>query len=115
MASTSYREPQPLSPAQRLDLQILAEKCLHNAGVRPEQMRSYTEDLPVYRTSTGKYRYPLRRMKVGQHFFVRCREGQNVTKLQNSVSSSVGYVAKRSGLRFTQRRLGNGIRVWRVA
>jgi len=103
------------SASPNLELQILAEKCLHNAGVRAEQMRSYSQDLKISHTLTGKYRYPLPDMRVGQHFFVPCREGQSVEKLQNSVSSSVCYVTKRSGLRFTQRRMGNGIRVWRIA
>jgi hypothetical protein len=97
------------------EMQELAEKVLHNAGIKTLEMETFSKDLPVYMTEHGKYRYPLRTMQIGQHFYVPCRCGQPITKLQSSLNSSVCYIAKETGRRFTQKRMyGRGIRVWRL-
>lgn len=89
----------------------LAEKVLFTAGVNCEQV--VPGDLPLLETPTGKLRYPLRDMEVGQHFFVP-NNGRTTVKTQNALTSSVNNVQRTSDKRFHQRRYRHGVRVWRT-
>jgi len=91
----------------------LADRVLANVGIGGPM----SSDIPLRMTAHGKYRYPLRNMIVGEHFWVPAN-GRSVEKLQNSVSSSVNNIQRKTRLRFTQRRYTKcreeGIRVWRT-
>ena len=88
----------------------LADKVMANAGVAGPM----ATDIPLKRTAHGKFRYPLRKMIVGDHFFVPC-EGRSVEQTQNAVTSSVNNIQNKTNMRFTQRRYPpKGIRVWRT-
>jgi hypothetical protein len=89
----------------------LAERVLLSSGVRMGQVIS---DIPLLQTISGKCRYPLRDMEVGQHFFVP-NKGRTTPQTQNAVTSSVCLVQRTSTRRFHQRRYISGIRVWRTA
>jgi hypothetical protein len=86
---------------------VLAERVWLNAGFDPIG----ETDLPL--RDRKWRRYPLRAMKLGQHFFVMAN-GQEIEKLQNNISSCVGSVQRKTRRRFHQRRYRHGIRVWRV-
>jgi hypothetical protein len=88
----------------------VAERVLSNQGIYIERTAF---DLPLKRTETGKYRYPLRTMLPGQHFYVPA-EGRSVVQTQNSVSSSVCHIQRETGRKFHQRRYMRGVRVWRT-
>ena len=86
--------------------------CHHCCGTG--QLPMTGRDIPLSRTAHGKYRYPLRSMKVGERFFVP-NNGRSTEQTQNAVTSSVGSVQRTTKLRFTQRRYAMGVRVWRVS
>jgi hypothetical protein len=87
----------------------LADKVLANAGINGPM----SSDIPLRITDGGKYKYPLHRMVVGEHFFVPARN-RSVVQVQNSLTTSVQNIQKKLGFRFTQRRYAGGIRVWRT-
>lgn len=89
----------------------LAERVLFSSGIRSTE--SVPGDLPLLQTITGKLRYPLRDMEIGEHFFVPNR-GRTTIQTQNAVTSSVNNVQRTSERRFHQRRYISGIRVWRT-
>lgn len=88
----------------------LAEKILQKRGLR---LGGVLDDIPLLRTITGKLRYPLQDMQIGQHFFVPHR-GRTVIQTQNAVSSSVCHAQRVTGRKFHQRRYVEGVRVWRI-
>jgi hypothetical protein len=55
-------------------------------------------------------KYPLSDMEVGDSFFVK-----DVSGKRNPAYSSVCNYGKESGKKFTVRRSGGGVRVWRIA
>lgn len=54
-------------------------------------------------------KYPLRDMDPGQSFFIAIPEGQDVAKVQRSVTSS----AARWKIKIISRKVEGGLRVWR--
>lgn len=88
----------------------LHERVLINQGFKIDSVIS---DLPLLATITGKTRYPLKYMEVGQHFFVH-NNGRTTEQTQNAVTSSVGFAQRSYGMKFHQRRYRAGVRVWRV-
>ena len=89
----------------------LHERILMNQGLNVESVIS---DLPLLSTVTGKVRYPLKDMSIGQHFFVH-NNGRTIEQTQNSITSCVRWARQKYGMRFHQRRYRGGIRVWRIA
>ena len=51
--------------------------------------------------------YPYRSMDIGDSFFI-----DNIA--MNIVCNNNYQTAKRTGMKFTARREGNGVRVWRI-
>lgn len=89
------------------DGSTICRKCW-GTGKMPTNGR----DIPLTKTA-HTWRYPLRAMKVGERFFVP--NGEKTTEqTQNSLSSSICHIQRNSEMRFTQRRYGHGVRVWRV-
>ena len=64
--------------------------------------------------SGSRRRYPWRTMKVGDSFFVPCRDGEDPGKLQESIAATGVGAGKRLGTRYTTRREDDGVRVWRA-
>lgn len=63
----------------------------------------------IQHTSYQKNQYPFMSMKAGDSFLVT---GEKAKK--NTVAASVYYYNKKTGWKFVQRKVENGIRVWRL-
>lgn len=59
-------------------------------------------------------RYPVRWMRRGDAFFVRCKGAEAGTVLQVRLSSIVARYQRGTGMKFTTRRFLDGVAVWRV-
>jgi hypothetical protein len=60
-------------------------------------------------------KYPFPSMAVGDSFFVPVKPGKTLSQIQQSISGSICYHTKKTGMRFTSRRVSGGIRFWRTA
>ncbi len=63
-----------------------------------------------WRGRVGSNMYPYMLMEVGDSFFIPSVDGKKV-----HISGAYKVWAKKSGFRFSSRRVDNGIRVWRIA
>ena len=88
----------------------LAESRLERSGMKMDNIHT---DLPLSYTLTGKARYPLNDMEIGEHFFI-LKNGRTIEQTQNAVTSCVGNIQRKTGKKFHQRRYPTGIRVWRT-
>lgn len=71
--------------------------------------------IPIPTRGHRPAKYKLRDMIVSASFLVRCEKNAAViTKLSNSLTSCISSVEKRTGRRFTMRRMDGGIRIWRT-
>ena len=62
----------------------------------------------------GRRRMPWKNMKVGDSFHVPARPGEDVTKVQEQMSSNAAGAGKRFGARYTVRQENDGVRIWRI-
>ena len=62
----------------------------------------------------GRRRMPWRDMEVGDSFHVPVRHGEDVKKLQESMSANAAGARKRLGTRYTVRQENGGVRIWRI-
>lgn len=60
-------------------------------------------------------KYPFAGLAVGDSFFVPVIPGKTLGETQRSISGSTGYHARKTGMRFTSRRVDGGVRFWRTA
>lgn len=57
----------------------------------------------------------LRKMEVGESFFVEAESGEVVRIMQGRIASSMVYIHKEKEKRFTSKTYDTGIRVWRIS
>lgn len=60
-------------------------------------------------------KYPFAFLAKGDSFAVPAKHEKRAKKIANTLSACATYFAKKTGAKFTQRRLRNEVRVWRVA
>lgn len=60
-------------------------------------------------------KYPFAFLSKGDSFAVPAKHEKRAKKIANTLSACATYFAKKTGAKFTQRRLRNEVRVWRVA
>jgi hypothetical protein len=60
-------------------------------------------------------KYPFASLAVGDSFFVPVMPGKTLAHIQRSLSGCIGYHTKKTGARFTSRRVEGGVRFWRTA
>lgn len=77
------------------------------------QVYKIEKNLPIPPSGTGRPKYPLRDMEVGDSFFVPVPL-INTLKFRNRLSSALTYFGKRHSVQFITRSVDDGIRVWRV-
>lgn len=65
--------------------------------------------VPLPKKLSQNARYPFAEMEVGDSFFI-----PNAKRLMTAGSISQ-YCTKKTGKKFSSRREGNGIRVWRIS
>lgn len=71
--------------------------------------------IPPRAGGTGRpSKYPFDQLKPGDSFLVPHHDGNPVVTVRR-MAAAVKGAAKRTGWKFTTRRLSEGLRVWRVA
>jgi hypothetical protein len=60
-------------------------------------------------------KYPFSSMAVGDSFFLPVKPGKTLSQTQQSISGSIGYHTKKTGMRFVSRMVEGGVRFWRTA
>lgn len=59
-------------------------------------------------------KYPFEHMTPGDSFLVTYQDGQPPAHAARRLASATKGASKRTGFKFTTRRLKDGVRVWRV-
>lgn len=79
-------------------------------------MYEIEDGIPIPPAKYGLPRkYRFHEMEVGQSFFVPTPQGETYScKRQTKVFNAAFGYGRRHGMKFTTRREGDGVRVWRV-
>jgi len=75
-------------------------------------MMQFDKNVPMPSAREEYKSYQFDRMEVGDSFYVADPDGKTAHRIQTQVSYQKRYGA--TAKRFTTRRVGDGIRVWRV-
>lgn len=70
--------------------------------------------IPTRKGNSKPWLYPWGSLKVGDSFFVKSRPDYDEDKLQKKLSSLGNNHAKKNGVKFTTKKGGGGVRVWRI-
>jgi len=71
--------------------------------------------IPTPRKNCGNHKYPWESMLIGDSFFVKREDPKTMNYLQNQLAQRSREIAKKLGHEYVTRRMGDGVRVWRVA
>lgn len=67
--------------------------------------------IPVGAGRQGIRKYPWREMEIGDSVFIGCKDGETPEKVLSRLGQSLAFAKP---LRFTRRREGDDVRVWRI-
>ncbi len=69
--------------------------------------------VPVEGIASKRNKYPWRKLKVGDSFFVPGDDWE-IKSMMNSLTSCKNWATYKTGFRFVMRSVLGGIRIWRV-
>lgn len=70
--------------------------------------------IPTRTGNSKPWIYPWNELSVGDSFFVKAKPDYDEDKTQKKLSSLAANHAKKNGVKFTTRKGGGGVRVWRI-
>jgi hypothetical protein len=72
------------------------------------------KNIPITALYAAQVQYPFGEMQVGDSILVPVPEGQTFGTLRSRLTAASGAYARKNDMKFSQRRIGDAIRIWRI-